>query len=113
METKFYTEIEKKISVKTLKDFEKEIRVKVNAEFETLRKKDENLSRILMVDEVNKWNMIKNGDYSWLDLDSEKTKKLFRLIEIYSYFNDVIDGVKYLNDKVGKLKLLKEAPDPE
>ena len=112
MESKFFTEIEKKISVKTLKDFEKEIRVKVNTELETLRKKDENLSRILMVDEVNKWNMIKNEDYSWLKLDSEKTKKLFRLIEIYSYFNDVIDSVKYLNDKVEKLKLLKEAPDP-
>ena len=39
MEAKFFSEIEKKINVKTIKDFEKEIRIKINNEFETLRKK--------------------------------------------------------------------------
>ena len=113
MEAKFFSEIEKKISVKTLKDFEKEIRLKINSEFESLRKKDENLSHILMVDEVNKWNKVRNGEYSWLTLDSDKSKKLFRLIDIYSYFNEIIDSVKYLNEKVDKLKLLKNAPDDD
>ena len=39
MEAKFFSEIEKKINVKTIKDFEKEIRIKINNEFETLEKK--------------------------------------------------------------------------
>ena len=113
MEAKFFTEIEKKISVKTLKDFEKEVRVKINNEFETLRKKDADLSRILMTDESNNWKRIRDGEYSWLDLDNEKTKKLFRLIDIYTYFNEIVDSVKYLNEKVDKLKLLKNAPDED
>ena len=39
METKFFTEIEKKMDIKTLKDFEKEVRTKIYNEMETLRKK--------------------------------------------------------------------------
>ena len=39
METKFFSEIEKKMNVKTLKDFEKEVRNKIISEFESLRKK--------------------------------------------------------------------------
>ena len=39
METKFFSEIEKKMNVKTLKDFEKEVRIKMINEFESLRKK--------------------------------------------------------------------------
>ena len=49
MEAKFFSEIEKKMDVKTLKDFEKEVRTKINLEFETLREKNENLSRALML----------------------------------------------------------------
>ena len=55
MEAKFFSEIEKKMDVKTLKDFEKEVRTKINHEFESLRKKNENLSRILMADECEMW----------------------------------------------------------
>ena len=54
MEAKFFSEIEKKMDVKTLKDFEKEVRTKIN-EFDSLRKKNENLSRILMADECEMW----------------------------------------------------------
>ena len=111
MEAKFFSEIEKKISVKTIKDFEKEIRLKINNEFETLRKKNEDLSRILMADESHMWNKIKYGEYSWLTLDANKNKKLFRLIEIYSNFNEIIDTVKDLNTKIEKVLLLKSAPD--
>ena len=37
MEAKFFSEIEKKMDVKTLKDFEKEVRRKINNEFEPLK----------------------------------------------------------------------------
>ena len=47
MEAKFFSEIEKKMDVKTLKDFEKEVRRKINNEFESLRKKNDDLSRVL------------------------------------------------------------------
>ena len=51
MEAKFFSEIEKKMDVKTLKDFEKEVRTKINNEFEAIRKKNDDLSRILMAGE--------------------------------------------------------------
>ena len=35
--------LEKKLDVKTLKDFEKDVRTQINNEFETLRKKNDNL----------------------------------------------------------------------
>ena len=113
MEAKFFSEIEKKINVKTIKDFEKEIRIKINNEFETLRKKNEDLSRILIADECNMWNKIKNGAYSWLQLNNDKNKKLYRLIEIYSNFNEIVDSVKDLNTKIDRVKLLKNAPDED
>ena len=113
MEAKFFSEIEKKINVKTIKDFEKEIRIKINNEFETLRKKNEDLSRILIAGECNMWNKIKNGAYSWLQLNNDKNKKLYRLIEIYSNFNEIVDSVKNLNTKIDRVKLLKNAPDED
>ena len=113
MESKFFSEIEKKINVKTIKDFEKEIRIKINNEFETLRKKNEDLSRILIADECNMWNKIKNGEYSWLQLNNDKNKKLYRLIEIYSNFNEIVDSVKNLNTKIDRFKLLKNATDED
>ena len=113
MEAKFFSEIEKKINVKTIKDFEKEIRIKINNEFETLRKKNEDLSRILIADECNMWNKIKNGEYSWLQLNNDENKKLYRLIEIYSNFNEIVDSVKDLNTKIDRVKLLKNAPDED
>ena len=113
MEAKFFSEIEKKINVKTIKDFEKEIMIKINNEFETLRKKNEDLSRILIADECNMWNKIKNGAYSWLQLNNDKNKKLYRLIEIYSNFNEIVDSVKDLNTKIDRVKLLKNEPDGE
>ena len=113
MEAKFFSEIEKKINVKTIKDFEKEIRIKINNEFETLRKKNEDLSRILIADECNMWNKIKNGEYSWLQLNNDKNKKLYRLIEIYSNFNEIVDNVKNLNTKIDRVNLLKNAPEED
>ena len=110
MEAKFFSEIEKKMDVKTLKDFEKEVRTKINNEFESLRKKNDNLSRVLMAGECEMWEKIRNEDYSWLQINSDKKKKLYRLIDIYSNFNDLVDSVKYLNTKVEKVKQLKDTP---
>ena len=111
MEAKFFSEIEKKMDVKTLKDFEKEVRTKINNEFESLRKKNVDLSRVLMAGECEMWEKIRNEDYSWLQINSDKKKKLFRLIDIYSKFVDIVDSVKDLNTKVERVKNLKNAPD--
>ena len=101
------------MDVKKLKDFEKEVRTKINHEFESLRKTNDDLSRILTSGECEMWENIRNGNYSWLKLKSDKKKKLFRLIDIYSNFNDIVDNVKELNKKVGEIKELKDAPMDE
>ena len=110
MEAKFFSEIEKKMDVKTLKDFEKEIRSKIYNELETLRKKNDDLSRILIAAESDMWKRIRNEEYSWLQLNSDKKNKLYRLIDIYSNFIDIVDSVKDLNTKVEKVKQLKNTP---
>ena len=111
MEAKFFSEIEKNIDVETLKDFEKEVRTKINQESETLRNKNKDLSRVLMAGECEMWEKIRRGDYSWLKIKSgDKKKKLFRLIDIYSKFDSIVDTVKELGQKVEKVKQLKDAP---
>ena len=111
MDAKFFSEIEKKMDVKTLKDFEKEVRKKIYNELGSLRKENEDLSRVLMAGECEIWKKIKNEEYSWLQINSDKKKKLYRLIDIYSNFVDLVDSVKDLNIKVERVKQLKEAPD--
>ena len=64
MEAKFFSEIEKNMDVKTIKDFEKEVRTKIYNELESLRKKNEDLSRVLMVGECEMWKKIRNEEYS-------------------------------------------------
>ena len=113
MEAKFFSEIEKKMDTKTLKDFEKEVRVKIYNELESLRKKNEDLSRVLMVGECEMWKKIRNEEYSWLQLNSDKKKKLYRLIDIYSNFIDIVDSVKDINIKVDRVKQLKDSPVDE
>ena len=110
METKFFTEIEKTMDVKTIKDFEKEVRSKIYNELESLRKKNDELNRILHSVEMSMWINIRNDNYSWLVLDDKKKKKLFRLIDIYTNFSDIVDNVKSLNKKVEKVKKLKDTP---
>ena len=51
MEAKFFSEIEKKMDVKTIKDFEKEVRKKIYNELETLRKENGDLHRVLIAAE--------------------------------------------------------------
>ena len=112
MEAKFFSEIEKKMDVKTIKDFEKEVRTKIY-EFESLRKKNEDLSRVLMAGECEMWKKIRNEEYSWLQIKSDKKKNLYLLIDIYSKFVDIVESVKDLNTKVERIKLLKNAPDDD
>ena len=110
MEAKFFSEIEKKMDVKTIKDFEKEVRTKIYNELESLRKKNEDLHRVLIAVECEMWKKITNEEYSRLQLNSDKKKKLYRLIDIYSIFNEIVDSVKDLNTKVEKVKQLKDTP---
>ena len=113
MEDKFFSEIEKKMDVKTLGDFEKEVRTKINHEFESLRKTNKDLSKVLMFGECELWGGIKDGEYSWLKIKSDKKKKLFRLIDVYSKVSDLVEDVRDLNLKVDNLKKLKDAPIDE
>ena len=83
----------------------------INNEFESLRKKNDNLSRVLMAGECEMWEKIRNEEYSWLQTKSDKKKKLYRLIDIYSKFDDIVDSVKDLNTNVDRVKKLKDTPE--
>ena len=111
MEAKFFSEIEKNMDVETLKDFEKELRTKIIHEFEYLRNKNADLSRMLMAGECEMWEKIRRGDYSWLKIKSgDRKKRLFRLIDIYLKFDSIVDTVKELEEKVNNIKKVKDAP---
>ena len=110
MEAKFFSVIEKNMDVKTIKDFEKEVRKKIYNELESLRKENDDLSRVLIAVESEMWKKIRNEEYSWLQLNNDKKKKLYRLIDIYSNFVEIVDSVKDLNSKVEKVKQLKDTP---
>ena len=77
---------------------------------ETLRKENGDLSRILIAAESEMWKKIRNEEYSWLQLNSDKKKQLYRVIDIYSNFIDIVDSVKDLNTKVERVKQLKDTP---
>ena len=108
MEAKFFEEIQKNMDINTLKEFEKEVRIKINDELEILRNKNGDLSKILMNGECDIWRGIRDEDYSWLKLKSSQKKKLFRLIDIYTKFDDIVDTVKALNTKVEEIKELQK-----
>ena len=63
-----------------------------------------------MVNECEMWKKIRNEGYSWLNLNIDKKKKVYRLIDIYSNFVALVDSVKDLNTKVEKVKQLKNTP---
>ena len=54
---------------------------------------------------------IRNEEYSWLKINSDKKKKLYSLIDICSKFDDIVDSVKDLNTKVDRVKQLKDTPE--
>ena len=108
MEAKLFAEMQKNMDINTLKEFEKEVRSKIIDELEILRNKNDDLSRVLMVGECEMWGKIRDEDYSWLKLKSSQKKRLFRLIDIYMKFDDIIDTVKNLNTKVDQIKELQK-----
>ena len=61
-----------------------------------------------MAGECEMWKKIRNEEYSWLQINNDKKKKLYRLIDIYSNFVDIVDSVKDLNSKLEKVKQLKD-----
>ena len=63
-----------------------------------------------MAGECEMWGKIRDEEYSWLKINSDKKKKLYRLIDIYSKFDDIVDSVKDLNTKVDRVKQLKDTP---
>ena len=63
-----------------------------------------------MAGECEMWEKIRNEEYSWLQINSNKKKKLYRLIDIYSKFDDILDSVKDLNREVDRVKQLKDTP---
>ena len=110
MEAKFFSEIEKTMDVKTLKDFEKEVRTEINDEFEILRNKNKDLSRYFMARECEMWEKIRREEHSWLKIRVDRKNKLFRLIDIYLKFDSIVDTVQELNEKVEKVKKLNDSP---
>ena len=111
MEDKFFKEIQKKMNVKTIKDFEKELRKKIRDEFEIERKTSTNLARVLLVSEANLWDGIKNGSYNWVKIDSYRKERLFKLITLHKEFFELVESVENLNKKVTKINKLKEEDD--
>ena len=69
--------------------------------------------KVLMAGECEIWGKIKDRNYSWLKIKSDRKKKLFRLIAIYSKFDDTVDSVKDLNTKVEGIKALNNSPVDE
>lgn len=58
METKFFKETQKKMSVTTIKEFEKEVRTKIQHELEFERKTNPLFAR-----EIKLWDQIRTGGY--------------------------------------------------
>ena len=113
MEAKFYKEIEKSMRIKTLKDFETEVRTKINDELELERKKNSDLSRILLSNECDLWEKIRDGGFNWLVIPwpDERKARLTKLIDLYSEFRTLVENVKDLNTKLTKIKELKNGDD--
>ena len=106
MEDKFFAEIEKKMNIKTIKDFEKEVRKKIYDELEKLRKKNKNISTTMIESESQMFVRLLAEN----SLEVTNNKKLSRLIEIYLQFASIIGTVKILNEKVDEIKKFKEQP---
>ena len=84
MEANFFKEIEKKMDIKTLKDFEKEIRTEINHDLDIERKTNQDLARIQLASECELFGKVTCEGYSWLKIKGDKNSRLFKLLEIYS-----------------------------
>ena len=109
MEAKFYKEIEKSMRIKTVKDFELVLRT--NDELELERKKNQYLSRILLSNECDLWEKIRDDGFNWLVIPDERKARLTKLIDLYSVIRTLVENVKDLNTKLTRIKELKNGDD--
>ena len=111
LEAKFYKEIEKSMRIKTVKDFELVLRTKINDELELERKKNQYLSRILLSNECDLWEKIRDDGFNWLVIPDERKARLTKLIDLYSEFRTLVENVKDLNTKLTLIKEFKNGDD--
>ena len=111
LEAKFYKEIEKSMRIKTVKDFELVLRTKINDELELERKKNQYLSRILLSNECDLWEKIRDNGFNWLVIPDERKARLTKLIDLYSEFRTLVENVKDLNTKLTLIKEFKNGDD--
>lgn len=111
LEAKFYKEIEKSMRIKTVKDFELVSRTKINDELELERKKNQYLSRILLSNECDLWEKIRDDGFNWLVIPDERKARLTKLIDLYSEFRTLVENVKDLNTKLTLIKEFKNGDD--
>ena len=111
LEAKFYKEIEKSMRIKTVKDFELVSRTKINDELELERKKNQYLSRILLSNECDLWEKIRDDGFNWLVTPDERKARLTKLIDLYSEFRTLVENVKDLNTKLTLIKEFKNGDD--
>ena len=65
----------------------------------------------MLVAEANVWEGIKNGNYSWDKIESDRKERLFKLITMYKEFFELVESVENLNEKVHRINKLKEDDD--
>ncbi|CAH3123865.1 unnamed protein product, partial [Porites lobata] len=104
LEAKFYKEIEKSMRIKTVKDFESVLRTKINDELELERKKNQYLSRILLSNECDLWEKIRDDGFNWLSIMDvynslyqqvcDKKSYLGKELDIYTRLLKVLDELK-------------------
>ena len=80
MEANFFKEIEKKMDIKTLKDFEKEIRTEINHDLDIERKTNQDLARIQLASECELFGKVTCEGYSWLKITGDKNSRLLSFL---------------------------------
>ena len=102
------------INLRTIEDFEKEIRNNLFIELKNMRDNNQKLDMLLMSKEFDilfdTLFDIKEEKYSSLNLQMENREKLSRLVEIYSLLCELMDSIIILNRKVESVKTLKNLP---
>ena len=97
--------------IKTTTDLGLELRTKINDALELERKKNQDLSRILLSNECVLWEKIRDGGFNWLVTPDERKARLTKLIDLHSEFRTLVENVNDLNTKLTKIKQLKNGDD--
>ena len=78
--------------------------MKSQYELKIERKKNQDLSRILLSYECDLWEKIRDSGFNWLVIPDERKASLTKLIDLYSQFRTLVENVKDLNTKLIKIK---------